>query len=63
MLGEDVLAGKPMGLTKTPDEAIIEINTMKADLKGPLFDLSHPQHKEFVEKWTNLHKMAYPEGQ
>jgi hypothetical protein len=58
VLSEDQLSGKPKGLTMTPDEAQIELNKIRGDLKGPLYDDSHPQHKEFVDKVQRLTELT-----
>ena len=54
ILSEDQLTGKPDGLSMTPLEAQEELNKMQGDLKGPLYDDSHPQHQEFLEKRDRL---------
>uniref|UniRef100_A0A6M3K6Q0 Uncharacterized protein n=1 Tax=viral metagenome TaxID=1070528 RepID=A0A6M3K6Q0_9ZZZZ len=56
VLSEDQLTGKPGGLSMTPDEAQVELRNMEGDIKGPLYDASHPQHQEFVDKRSRLTK-------
>lgn len=58
---EDQLIGKPRGLTLTPEEAQIEINKIRNDMKGPLYDDKHPEHKAMVDKVEFLTKMVHPE--
>ena len=57
VLGEDQLVGKPSTLATSPEEAMSEIKKMEGDLKGPLFDESHPQHQEYVDKRKSLYKL------
>ena len=62
VLSEDQLAGKPKGLIMTPEEAKVELDKIKNDLKHPFYVENHPEHKAAVEKVLNLNRMAYPEG-
>lgn len=61
-MSEDVLAGAgERRFTKTPEEARQEILRIKSDLKHPLHDEFHPEHKQALEYMESLYKMAYPE--
>jgi len=62
ILSEDQLSGTPKGGSETPAEAQAEIKRMEADLKGPLYDAAHPQHKEFKEKRDRLYRLITPSG-
>ena len=61
---EDKIAGKPIGLTLSPEEAIAEIKKIQGeamnDKKHPMNDKHHPEYEYFKDKWRHLHEMAYP---
>ena len=63
---EDTIAGRPLGLTLSPEEAKAEINKIQAeamkDRTHPMNDKRHPEHDAFKLKWKSLHQMAYPEA-
>lgn len=65
MMEEDkLITAVQTGLTK--DQAIAEINTIRAEhgkAKGALRDKSNPQHKGLVARLQALHQIAYPEHQ
>lgn len=58
ILSEDQLKGKPPSLEMTPDEAQTKINQIRGNLKGPLYDSSHPQHQEFLDEVDRLTKLT-----
>jgi len=58
VLSEDQMIGKPHGLTMAPDEAQIEINKIKGDMKHPYWDAAHPLHKEAVANMERLMKLV-----
>jgi len=62
VLSEDQISGKPPSLTMTPDEAKAELTKMNSDTKHPLFDATHPEHKEAMKKREMLYRQAYPNG-
>ncbi len=61
---EDRIAGKPAGLTLSPEEAIAEINKIQGeamkDRNHPMNNKRHPEYEYFKRKWTALHEQAYP---
>ncbi len=61
---EDKIAGKPSGLTLSPDEALAEIKKIQGeamkDKNHPMNNKQHPEYEYFKSKWESLHKMAYP---
>lgn len=61
---EDKIAGKPAGLTLSPEEASAEIKKIQGeamkDKNHPMNNKRHPEYEYFKQKWENLHKMAYP---
>lgn len=63
---EDKIAGKPVGMTSSPEEAKAEIAKIQAeamkDRNHPMNNKLHPEYEFFKQKWTDLHKMAYPEN-
>ena len=63
---EDKIAGKPQGLTLSPEEALAKIAEIKAeamkDKNHPMNNKFHPEYEFFKQKWEDLHKQAYPEG-
>jgi len=63
---EDKIAGKPAGLTLSPEEAHSEINKIMGeamkDKNHPMNNKQHPEHEHFVKKWADLHEMAFPEN-
>ena len=65
-LSEDKLEGRPLGLTKSPEEAITEINKIKGealtDKNHAYNNKQHPEHDALVTKMNNLFKMAYPDS-
>jgi len=60
IMGEDQLAGKPKGLTLQPDEALVELRKLEADMKGPLYDKNHPEHAAVMAKREALYEQAHP---
>jgi hypothetical protein len=60
VLSEDQLMGKPQGLTMTPDEAQIEINKIKSDMKHPYWNADHPLHADAVANMERLMKLTNP---
>ena len=58
ILSEDQLVGKPKTLEMTPSEAQSELNKIQGDLKGPLYDDAHPQHKEAVARVDTLTRLT-----
>jgi hypothetical protein len=63
---EDKIAGRPQGLTLSPEEAIARIAQMKAEGLGnpkhPMNDKRHPEQEIWKAKWKEAHEMAYPNG-
>ena len=63
---EDKIAGKPAGLTYSPDEAKAEIAKIQAaamkDKNHPMNNKQHPEYQYFLQKWKSLHEMAFPTG-
>jgi len=61
---EDKIAGKPVGLTLSPEEAIAEIKKIQAeamkDRNHPMNNKHHPEYEYFKDKWRSLHEQAYP---
>lgn len=61
---EDKIAGKPAGLTLSPEEAVAEIKKIQAeamkDKNHPMNNKHHPEYDFFKQKWQDLHNMAYP---
>ncbi len=62
--GEDTLGGGDGTGTKTPDEAIREINRIKTDkahpLYAPYFDKQHPDSEHARKIMADLYEQAYP---
>lgn len=56
---EDKIAGKPTGLTLSPDEALQEIAKIKGDTKHPYWDKQHPEHEFALNKMKALFEMAH----
>lgn len=63
-LSEDRIAGRQIGLTLSPDEALSEISKIQSDaLKDPKHVMNNkldPEYESFMKKWRHLHEMAYP---
>jgi hypothetical protein len=57
---EDKIAGKPQGLTLSPEEASMEIAKIKGDPKHPYWDKYHPEHQYAMNKMKGLFEMANP---
>ena len=61
---EDKIAGKPVGLTLSPEEATAEIKKIQGeamkDKNHPMNNKHHPEYEYFTQKWKHLHEMAYP---
>ena len=61
---EDKIAGKPIGLTLSPEEALAKIAEIKAeamkDKNHPMNNKFHPEYEFFKQKWEDLHKQAFP---
>jgi len=57
-MSEDQLVGKARGLTLTPEQAQVELDKIKNDLKHPYYDERHPEHKAAVEKVQHLIEMT-----
>lgn len=61
----DSIGGDRGLTTKTPDEAVREINRIRVDKEHPLFEAyrnrQHPDHDHAVKMMTDLHEQAYPE--
>jgi len=56
---EDKIAGKPQGLTLSPEEATHEIAKIKADPKHPYWDKQHPEHEYAMQKMKSLFEQAH----
>jgi len=56
---EDKIAGKPQGLTLSPDEALAEIAKIKGDPKHPYWDKTHFEHDLALQKMKSLFEMAH----
>lgn len=65
-LSEDKIAGRPQGLTLSPEEARAEIAKIQGeamkDRMHPMNNKHHPEYEHFLNKWKSLHEMAYPTG-
>lgn len=44
----------------TPSEANAKIQEMRADLNGPLYNSSHPEHEAAMERLNELYKLTSP---
>ena len=60
-ISEDRLVGdgSPDKNTLTPAEATKEINKMMGDKNSPLYDDSHPEHKDYVKRKKELFQMVH----
>jgi len=56
---EDKIAGKPQGLTLSPEEALAEIAKIKGDVKHPYWDKMHPEHEYAMQKMKALFEQAH----
>jgi len=63
--GEDSIGGGDGIGTKTPDEALKEINRIRHDKAHPLnaayFNSQHPDHDHAIKVMNDLHEQAYPD--
>jgi hypothetical protein len=63
---EDKIAGRPQGLTLSPEEAMHEIKKIQGeaakDKNHPMNNKFHPEYQYFLDKWKSLHESAYPSG-
>lgn len=57
VLSEHSLVGDAPDLNMTPDQIQSELNTMQANMDGPLYKKEHPQHQEFVDKKDRLTRL------
>jgi hypothetical protein len=56
---EDKIAGKPQGLTLSPEEALAEIAKIKGDNKHPYWNKQHPEHGYAMDKMKSLFEQAH----
>ena len=49
--------------TKTPADALTEIETLQSDgsFMEALYDQLHPGHPEAMKRWDRAHDLAYPD--
>lgn len=63
-MSEDKIAGKPQGMTLSPEEAVAKIAQMKAEAMGnpkhPMNNKHHPEHELWLAQWKAAHEMAFP---
>lgn len=57
--GEDKIMGSSETTTFTPDEALTEINKIKAEKGGAYWDSKSPAHADVRKKVENLYKAVY----